>query len=102
MRYSTRVYFISKPNPEYDPDTGEWSSPETKESMRWANVTDMGAERKQKIFGDVSEKRKVIRMQRPYSGEYDSIRIDGADGTYHSDTEHLPSERHSLVVIKDA
>jgi hypothetical protein len=98
MRYDTKVYFVSEKK-AYDPDTGVWSDASNAKVLRRANVTDMGAQVQQAVFGDVKPTRKVVRLQHAHGDAYDYIQI-GAD-RYYPDTEHYPSARQTLVVIRD-
>ena len=66
---------------------------------RWANVTHMSAERQQTVFGDIRSDRYVIRLRRPFKGAFDTVEIDGV--RYLADTERYPSDRQSLVVVKN-
>lgn len=99
MRYITALFFVKKPEKQYDPDSGEWSAGEPVKTKRRANITHMGAERQRVLFGDVCSNRFVVRLQRAYSGQYDYIEIGGK--TYTVDTERCPSNKQSLVVIEN-
>ena len=98
MRYNTPVVFVKKEDKVYDPDSGIWKWDETR-TKKYANVTDMGAQRQQAVFGDVKSSRKVVRLQREYNEDFDYVEINGEK--YWPDNEKLPSGRQSLVVIKD-
>jgi len=99
MRYDTPVFFVNEGSKVYDPDTGEWNTSGSAEVKRWANVTDMGAARQQEVFGDVKSSRLVVRLLHSYTAAYDHVRI-GTE-SYYTDTEHLPDDKHSLVVMRD-
>lgn len=97
MRYDTPLFFVKETKKQYDPDSGEWSSGELAKEKRWANVTDLSAERQKVLFGDVRPNRFVVRLQRVYTKDYDYIEINGK--TYIVDKERCPSDKQSLVVI---
>lgn len=99
MRYDTPIYFVKTTGKVYDPEEGKWTQGESVSTKKYANVTHMGAERQQAVFGDVKANRFVVRLQRVYVESYDYIEIDGK--AYHMDTERLPSDTQSLVVIQD-
>lgn len=99
MRYDTSIFFVSGSDKEYDPDSGEWKNGEPVKTKKYANVTHMGAERQQAVFGDVKANRYVIRLQRAYTESFDYVEIDGKP--YHVDTDRLPSDKQSLVVIRN-
>ncbi|MGC4020249.1 MAG: hypothetical protein QM793_14165 [Muricomes sp.] len=54
MRYDTPIYFVRKTEKKYDPVSGEWKEGVEVRIKKYANVTHMGAERQQAVFGDVS------------------------------------------------
>ena len=99
MRYDVPLFFVKETEKHYDPELGEWIQGEKVRTKKYSNVTHMGAERQQAVFGDVSSKRFVVRLQRAYKQPYDYIEIDGK--SYHTDTERLPSDKQSLVVVMD-
>lgn len=99
MRYSTPVFFVKEGKKQYDPDTGVWSSEENVRTRKYANITHIGVERQKAVYGDVKSDRIVVRLQRSYAKEYDHIEISGEK--YIIDTERCPSDRKSLVVIKN-
>lgn len=99
MRYDTPLYFVSEGSKKYDPDTGKYIISDPIKTKKYANVTDMGAERQQVVFGDVSSKRKVVRLQRAYISLYDYIEINGSK--YYVNSENVPSDKQSLVVIRN-
>ncbi len=99
MRYSTPVFFVKEGKKQYDPDTGVWSSEENVRTRKYANITHMGEDRQQAVYGDVKSDRSVVRLHRAYTKEYDYIEINGEK--YTVDMERCPSDRKSLVVIKN-
>lgn len=62
MIYDTEVQFIQKVNSHYDPVLGEYVEEIPQINAYLANVTDLGLERSQKLFGEVKQGRKVIRL----------------------------------------
>lgn len=99
MRYDTPIFFVKKTDKCYDPEAGEWIQGVTVRVKKYANITHMGAERQQAMFGDVKANRLVVRLQRVYSEAYDLIEICGK--AYHTDTERLPGGTQSLVVMQN-
>lgn len=97
MRYDKPIYFVSNVDKHYDAELGEWVQGQTSRVKKFANVTAMSANRQQVIFGDVSNKRIVVRLQRVYREPYDLLEIDGK--SYQVDNEHVTSDSLSLVVI---
>lgn len=97
MRYNKPFYFVSNVGKHYDAELGEWVHGETSRVKKFADITAMSATRQQVIFGDVSNKRLVVRLQRVYREPYDLLEIGGK--SYQVDNEHVTSDSLSLVVI---
>ena len=97
MRYDKPIYFVSNVDKHYDAELGEWVHGQTSRVKKFANITAMSANRQQVIFGDVSNKRLIVRLQRVYSEPYDLLEIDGK--SYQVDIEHVTSDSLSLVVV---
>lgn len=98
MRYDKPVYFVKIKNRHYDPDAGIWEESGTERQRRWANITEMGVERQQTLFGNVKLDRKVVRVYTPYQGEYDHIEINGEN--YFLELM-IPGKHPVLVVSKN-
>ena len=97
MRYDKPFYFVSNVDKHYDAELGEWVQGQTSRVKKYGNVTAMSANRQQVIFGDVSNKRLIVRLQRVYREPYDLLEIDGK--SYQVDAEHVTSDSLSLVVV---
>ena len=97
MRYNKPFYFVSNVGKHYDAELGEWVHGETSRVKKFADITAMSANRQQVIFGDVSNKRLIVRLQRVYRKPYDLLEIDGK--SYQVDNEHVTSDSLSLVVV---
>ena len=97
MRYNKPFYFVSNVGKHYDAELGEWVHGETSRVKKFADITAMSANRQQVIFGDVSNKRLIVRLQRVYRKPYDLLEIDGK--SYQVDNEHVTSDSLSLMVV---
>ncbi|MGG5323829.1 hypothetical protein IGJ83_001212 [Enterococcus pernyi] len=75
MRYDTEVTFVIGKNGYYDPELGEHVEPTLVETVKLANVTDLGTDRSKALFGDIKQGAKVIRLLRPYTREWDYVLI---------------------------
>ncbi|GAB2022421.1 hypothetical protein RyT2_14950 [Pseudolactococcus yaeyamensis] len=98
MRYDKPFYFVRHIGKTYDADLGEWVQGTSERIKKFANITPMGAERQRVIFGDVSNERLVVRLQRIYLKPYDLLEINGK--IYQGDKTHTSSDSLSLVVIE--
>ena len=97
MRYDKPLYFVSNVGEHYDAELGEWVQGQTSRVKKFANITAMSENRQQLIFGDVSNKRFIVRLQRVYRKPYDLLEIDGK--SYQVDIEHVASDGLTLVVV---
>lgn len=77
MRYNKLVTFVHETEGKYNPDKGEYDDPVKHPDTKRANVTDLGTDRSAKLFGDIKEGAKVIRLLRPYNEVWDYVVIDG-------------------------
>ena len=97
MRYDKPFYFVSNVDKHYDAELGEWVQGQTSRVKKYGNITTMSENRQQVIFGDVSNKRLIVCLQRVYREPYDLLEIDGK--SYQVDNEHVTSDSLSLVVV---
>lgn len=98
MRYLDEVTFIKEsPDSHYDPDLGEWVEKEPIRAVFSANITDIGTDRSAKIFGDIKQGAKVMRMMPLFTmPEYDYIEFDNKKWTL--TTYRNPSERNTFIL----
>lgn len=98
MRYLETVTFVKESSgTHYDPDKGEWIESEPIKKAFSANVTDIGTERSVKIFGDIKQGAKVMRMMPLFDmPEYDYIEFD--DKRWKLTTYRNPSNRNTFLL----
>lgn len=77
MRYDKKIIFVKREEGKYNPDLSEYEDDKDVETIKRANVTDLGIDRSVTLFGSVEEGAKVVRMLRHYKNEWDFILIDG-------------------------
>lgn len=77
MRYDQKATFITKGVEIYDPKTGDYIPGLQTELTKWANVSDLGEEKKALVVGDLSKKAKVIRLDGVFKDSFDWIEYDG-------------------------
>lgn len=98
MRYLDEVTFIKESSDShYDPDLGEWVEKEPARTVFSANITDIGTDRSAKIFGDIKQGAKVMRMMPLFMmPEYDYIEFDNKK--WDLMTYRNPSERNTFIL----
>lgn len=77
MRYDKKIIFVKREEGKYNPYLGEYEDDEDVETVKRANVTDLGIDRSVALFGSVEEEAKVIRLLRHYKDDWNFILIDG-------------------------
>ena len=83
MRYDKPVYFQSIAKGPYDASTGDYGESTVTEVMKRASVTDSSTETMMKLYGGIKQGSLTIRLQRPYTQSFDSIRVENK--AYHVD-----------------
>ena len=96
MRYDTAVYFQTLAQDTYDEDTGDYSDPTITEVQRTASVIETSDETKQLLYGNVTEKSKIISLLNAYVGHFDRIRIGNV--LYRVDQRTTLRKKQSFVV----
>lgn len=96
MRYDTAVYFQTLAQGAYDEDTGDYSDPTITEIQRTASVIETSDETKQLLYGNVTEKSKIISLLNAYVGHFDRIRIGNV--LYRVDQRTTLRKKQSFVV----
>ena len=77
MRYDKEVAFVTGGTKVYDPKTGDYIESEPTPVYKWANVSDLGEEKKALVVGDLSKKAKVIRLDGVFKEVFDWLEYDG-------------------------
>ncbi len=98
MRYLDEVTFIKEsPDSHYDPELGEYIKAEPIKAVFSANITDVGTDRSAKVFGDVKEGAKIMRMMPLFDmPEYDYVEFKGKK--WYLLTYRNPSERNTFIL----
>lgn len=76
MRYDSLISFVKEGSEVYDPATGDYIPSEPISIEKWANVSDLGEEKKALVVGDLSKKAKVIRLDGVFKDSFDWIEYD--------------------------
>lgn len=76
MRYASPIYFIKNAEP-VRLSNGDWREGLESETLKFANISDMGDETKMNVFGNVTTQGLVIRIQNDYTDDFNHIEYNG-------------------------
>ena len=76
MRFDKPVYFQTITPGEYNTETANYNLDAVTEVKIYASVTDTGVETLKTLYGKVKQGSLTIRLLRPYTGHFNSIRVD--------------------------
>ena len=96
MRFDTPIYFRHTKPGAYDPETGDYAEDEVVEEMRFASVTNTGADTLRLVYGELKQSSLTLRLQTPYKGAFDSIRIGSK--VFRVDRSRALRRLHTFVV----
>lgn len=96
MRFDIPIYFQLITAGEYDKNTGDYAEDTVTEAMRWASVTNTGAQTLKLIYGDIKQESLTVRLQNPYTYPFDSIRI--GDKIYRVDFSRKLRPKQTFIV----
>lgn len=83
MRFDKRVTFVSETDGYYNPEKGEWIPGENVERTFPCNVSKLGIDRTNQIFGQIDKVMSVIRLQQPYYKDFKHLYLgDNEKQTY--------------------
>ena len=77
MRFSDRITFVREGETYYDPIQGGYVEGEPIIDTVPCNLSTLGTERTNELFGQIDKKIIVARLQRPYTKTFDRIVING-------------------------
>lgn len=96
MRFDTPVYFQTIKPGEYDTSTGNYGEDTITEEVRYASVTDTGAETLNLVYGELKQGVKTVRLQNHYGKPFDRVRI--GQKIYRADNTRMLRTKHTLIV----
>lgn len=76
MRYADRVTFFREVG-HYDPDLSRYVEGQPEKKTLPCNLSFLGIDRQRELFGRIDRTTAVVRLQRPYSREFDYAEING-------------------------
>lgn len=98
MRFDNNVKFYSESEEHYDPVVGDYVGGVKLVHQAIANVTDVGTDRSQAVFGDVTARQQVIRLACPVGVSWSYCLIDDDMTEYIQTTMRNPLKAHTLIV----
>lgn len=75
MRYNIPVFFQRKEPGALDLNTHNYGEDKVTEVKRYADVTITGTDTLQLVYGTLKQQSLTIRLQRPYTAPFDTVRI---------------------------
>lgn len=76
MRFDKRITFVKETESYYDPVLGEYIEGVPIEDTLPCNLSKLGIERTNELFGQLDKVITVARLQRPYLKEFDYVMIN--------------------------
>lgn len=95
MRFTDRVQFY-KSNDHYDPSNPSGEPVKVGEAI--ANVTHLGVDRSQQLFGSIDVDRLVVRLVEPFNDGWDLLTINGGKTYYKLQTGVHPLKIMGYIV----
>lgn len=96
MRFDTPVYFQRITAGAYDPNIGNYGADQVNETLRYASVTDTGAETLRLMYGELRQQSKIVRLASPFLEPFDRLRIGSV--CYAVDLVRTLRRRQVLIV----
>ncbi|GGN64293.1 hypothetical protein [Oceanobacillus indicireducens] len=73
MRFSQRITFVNEADAYYDPIEGKWVDGELIKTTLPCNVSTLGIDRTNELFGEMDKVITVARLRHPYNGKVDYV-----------------------------
>jgi hypothetical protein len=96
MRFDTPIFFQSRKQGEYDPDTGNYAADTVEETQCWASVTETRVDTLNLIYGEIKQGCYTVRLQNIYRKPFSRIRI--GEKLYKVDYSRKMRTKHIFVV----
>lgn len=82
MRFADRITFVTESDGGYDPGTGDHGDSKPEEVIKPCNLSELGIERTNELFGEIDKKIIVARTQWPYKGEIGHVKLNDSEQKY--------------------
>lgn len=97
MRFNNNVKFYAN-NKHYDPIVGDYVGGTELVADVIANVTDVGTNRSNELFGDADIRAQTIRLAHPVGQSWNYCLIDDDSTHYVQTTARNPLKAYTLIV----
>lgn len=88
MRFSDRITFVNIEESYYDPTKNGYVEGEEIRTTKPCNLSTLGLNRTQELFGNLDTRITVARLQRPYLNEFDHVLINEKKYTVTSKSDY--------------
>lgn len=92
MRFSQRITFVNEADAYYDPIAGEWVDGELIKTTLPCNISTLGIDRTNELFGEMDKVITVARLRHPYNGKIDYVFLN--------EDEKLPDDEKQKYQVK--
>lgn len=99
MRYDKRITFVREIEGGFNPSTGNHDEGELIKEELPCNVSNLGINRTNELFGNIDTRIIVVRLQRNYERKFDYVLIDGIK--YYV-KRHIPHQYESVFYLEGA
>lgn len=96
MRFDTPIYFQLITPGEYNTSSGDYAEGTKTEMLKYADVTDTGTDTILKVYGELKQNIKTVRIHGRFDAAFNRIRID--EKTYKVDFSRRLRNFHVFVV----
>lgn len=88
MNYSDRIKFVTKTEGGFNPETGNHEPPSIESVKKPCNITTLGSDRSNQLFGTIDTNVIVVRLQQPYNEQfsYAEVKEGHHAGKYHKNS----------------
>lgn len=76
MRFDKRITFVNETDSYYDPIEGVYVDGEIIKTIKPCNVSTLGTDRTNVLFGQIDTVITVARLQHPYHGKVDYVYLN--------------------------
>src|SRR5690625_666381 len=95
MRFNERITLVNETDGYYDPIEGKHVAPETIKTTLPCNLSRMGVDRTNELFGQIDTVITVARLQHPYNGQVNNVFLNADAEQPDEAKQRYQVKRHS-------